>query len=135
MGTLVADIGLNFQNYPSLVDQFSLSLWSHWALIHVMIKMAAVNLGYLGVADILTISIRYQSDFQTLLKVLRSNLKASLLLQFREGGYFEYPVKDEKRWWVDAYVRVVEVGPKKWKSKGLHETTATYFFNGLSIFL
>ena len=86
-----------------------------------MIKLAAVNLGYLDIADILTVSIRYRSDLRDLLKILRSNSKDTLTLQFRENGCLKDPtVKTERQSaWVEAFVKVVEVEPRKWTSKGM----------------
>lgn len=116
--SLVVQIGLNFSHYPSLVDQFSLTLWSHWALIHILTKLCSVSLGYLDIADILKTSVQYCSDFSEHLKVLRLNRKDSLLLQFSESGFICPDDKGVRQPCEGAFIRVVETDPKKWSSKG-----------------
>ena len=40
----------------------------------------------------------------------------SVSFEFREVSYFTYPTPGQKRWWVDAMLRVGVSKPKYWMS-------------------
>ena len=105
----VRELGL--ESYASTVERFL--CWCRWALLEVALKAYAGE----PLSEIAQRASFYLSDFHRIGNVLKNHLRRNIILRFREIDYFTYPIREEKRLWVDATVQILEMNPN-WLSKG-----------------
>ncbi len=111
------EVGLAFEVGPTseAVDAASLRCWAEWALSHLLAEAAeavaaaaAAGMPPPSPAPLAKMASRYTADFDQLLDTLKANLKSRMRLELREFSYHTFPVKGQKRWWIDVMLRVHE---------------------------
>ena len=105
----LALIGRRFEMNPRLVQVKNLKLWADWASLHWITLVICYYQEKTKITDeekLRKITAQYQQDFQQLLTVLRRN--ADFAFEFREDNFMTYPMENEKRWWLEAKLKLTE---------------------------
>ena len=105
----LALIGRRFEMNPKFVNVKNLKIWADWATLHWITLVICYFQEGVKITDeenLKTISMQYQQDFQQLCIVLSRNAKFEFL--FREENFLTYPMENEKRWWLEAKVKLTE---------------------------
>lgn len=110
--TQLAAIGKSFESNSSLVNFANFQLWSDWAALHwisLLISFEQLGSALCDIDLLSVVSNQYRSDFHQLISVLMSNGSInSIKFQLHQESYFTYPIEGEKRWWLDAKIKVIE---------------------------
>ena len=105
----LALIGRRFEMNNQFVNVANLKLWCNWATLHYLAFIIAYYQEKEKISDwqtLLKVGQQYQQDFQQLLTVLARNAKFEF--EFREENFLTYPMENEKRWWLEAKVKLTE---------------------------
>ena len=107
----LAKIGRGFEAEPNSISVETLTLWADWALLHLIILF--VTYFEMGpkfcyeMENVIQVVQKYHEDFQQLSMILKLN-SATIFFKFyfRENSYFTYPVEGQKRWWLEAKIKL-----------------------------
>ena len=105
-------IGKKFEEEPDIaININNLKLWSDWALLHIITLFVShqQSESLYNLDQILIVVKKYHEDFNLLLNALKKNCSKNYFkFYFREESYVTFPVEGQKRWWLEAKVRIDE---------------------------
>lgn len=84
--------------------------WADWAVLHLVVRAAEeiVEGEADGGAGLARLAGQYLSDLEALAEGAAAAAGSATRLELGESSYYTFPVDGQKRWWVDATVKVVE---------------------------
>ena len=108
----LAQIGKILEGNPELANITNLKIWSDWALLHLItlfVTYEQVGPDLYDLDLIKQIVTKYFDDFNQLISLLKKNVsRLYFTVYFREENYFTYPLEGQKRWWLEAKIRLEE---------------------------
>ena len=97
---------------PEFANISNLKIWSDWALLHLITLFVTYDQVGPDLYDldlIKQIVKKYFDDFNQLISLLKKNAsRLYFKVYFREDNYFTYPLEGQKRWWLEAKIRLEE---------------------------